>query len=66
MEESVTDIPSNPKWRDRLQVAAQIAGILACIAALAVAAITITNYRNSQRHTPPVNVSPVPAVQSGQ
>jgi hypothetical protein len=62
----VWDIPTNPKWRDRLQVAAQIAGILACIAALNVAAITISNYRNSQGHTDPTHVPSPPALQSSQ
>jgi hypothetical protein len=57
---TMTNLPIHtPKWRDRLQIAAQLAGILACIAALAVAAITIINYRTTHVPSPP-------AVQSGQ
>jgi hypothetical protein len=66
MEEPMTDIPTNPKWRDRLHVVAQIAGILACIAALTVATLTVINYRNSHGGAPPVTVPHSGAVQSGQ
>ena len=41
----MSDIP-NPmqNWRDRLTVAAQVAGIVACCGVLTVATITILNY----------------------
>ena len=45
MEESVTDTPNHiPTWRDRLTIAAQIAGIIACCAAVTTASIIVINY----------------------
>jgi hypothetical protein len=42
----MADIPTsqNPIWRERLTVAAQLAGIIACCGVLTVATLTILNY----------------------
>lgn len=53
MEESMSnERPSKPTWRERLQVAAQIAALVSCICGMTIAYFA---YQNAQRWQAPAS-----------